>query len=106
MQIFFVCLSKQLHSWWKDIRFAVQTANTDGVLPLHFLCGSRPSVQTLQYLLGLFEGALGVMANAGDLPLILACKASSSQSVLQVLLTAYPEALTYMQEYYSSHATV
>ena len=39
----------------------------------------------------------------GDLPLMVACKASSSESVLQVLLTVYPEALIYMQEYYSSN---
>ena len=42
------------------------------------------------------------MTNAGDLPLMVACKASSSESVLQVLLTVYPEALIYMQEYYGS----
>ena len=80
----------------------MQAANNDGALPLHLLCGSRPSVQTVQYLLGLFQGALEVMTNAGDLPLMVACKASSSQSVLQVLLTAYPEALVYMHEYYTS----
>jgi len=80
---------------------AVQAANNAGALPLHLLCGSRPSVQALQYLLGLFQGALAMRTNAGDLPLMLACKASSSPSVLQVLLTVYPDALIYMQAYYS-----
>jgi len=81
---------------------AVQTANNEGALPLHLPCGSRPSVQTVQ-LLGLFQGALALRTNAGDLPSVVACKASSSESVLQVLLTVYPDALIYMQEYYSSH---
>ena len=85
---------------------AVQAANNDGALPLHLLCGSRPSVQTVQYLLGLFEGALEVMTNEGDLPFMVACKTAASESVLQVLLTTYPEALIYMQEYNSSHAAV
>ena len=39
--------------------------------------------------------------NAGDLPLMVACK-TASESVLQVLLTKYPGALIYMEEYYSS----
>ena len=80
---------------------AVQAANNAGALPLHLLCGSRPPVQTVQYLLGLFQGALAIRTNAGDLPLMVACKASSSESVLQVLLRADPDALIYMQAYYS-----
>ena len=88
---------------------AVQAANNDGALPLHLLCGSRlhllsrskPSVQTVQYLLGMFQGALAMRTHRGDLPLMVACKAYCSESVLQVLLTAHPEALVYMQEYYS-----
>jgi len=79
---------------------AVQTANNDGALPLHLLCATRPSVQTVQYLLGLFEGALAVTTHAGDLPLMVAGKLSSSESVLQVLLTAYPDALIYMEKFY------
>jgi len=70
------------------------------------LCGSRPLVQTVQYLLGLFEGALEVTTNAGDLPFMVACQTASSESVLQVLLKAYPNALIDMQEHYSSHAAL
>ena len=44
---------------------AVQAANNDGALPLHLLCGSRPSVQAVQYLVGLFQGALAMRTNAG-----------------------------------------
>jgi len=78
----------------------VLAANNDGALPLHLLCATRPSVQTVQYLLGLFEGALAVKTHEGDLPVMVAGKMSSSESVLQVLLTAYPDALIYMQKFY------
>ena len=81
---------------------AVQAANNDGALPLHLLCGSRPSVQAVLYLLGLFEGALAMRTHHGDLPLMVACKTAVSESVIQILLRMYPDALIYMQEYYSS----
>jgi len=81
---------------------AVQAANNDGALPLHLLCGSKPSVQAVQYLLGLFEGALAMTTHHGDLPLMVACKTAVSESVIQILLTRYPDALIYMQEYYDN----
>ena len=83
---------------------AAQATNNDGALPLHLLCGSsRPTLRSVKYLVDAFEGALGMVTNqGGDLPWMVACQASASESVLQVLLTSYPEALVYMQEYYSS----
>jgi len=84
---------------------ALQVPNNDGALPLHLLCGSRPPVQTVKYLVSLFEGALALMTHSGDLPLMVACKTLACESVIQVLLTAYPDALIYMQEYYGSQAS-
>ena len=82
---------------------ALQAPNNDGALPLHLLCGSSsPTLRAVKYLVDTFRGALGMVTNQGDLPLMVACQASAcSESVLQVLLRAYPEALVYMQEYYS-----
>ena len=43
---------------------AVQAPNNDGALPLHLLCGSpRPTLRTVKYLLGLFQGALEMGTN-------------------------------------------
>jgi len=82
---------------------AVEAPNNDEALPLHLLCGSsRPTLRAVKYLVDAFEGALGMVTNqGGDLPLMVACQASASESVLQVLLRADPAALIYMQEYYS-----
>ena len=95
----------------KEIRFlveldlpAVRMPNIVGALPLHLLCGSRPPAEVVQYLVRSFEGSLSIRTPSGDLPFMVACKTSASESVLQVLLTTYPDALVYMQEYYSSHA--
>ena len=83
---------------------AVQAPNNNGALPLHLLCGRKPQVQTVKYLLSLFEGALAMPTHQGHLPLMLACMTLACESVIQVLLTAYPDALIYMQEHYSLHA--
>ena len=47
------------------------------------------------------DNVVEATTDAGALPLMVACQAAASVSVLQVLLTTYPEALVYMQEYYS-----
>jgi len=83
---------------------AVQAPNSYGALPLHFLCGRKPQVQTVKYLLSLFEGALAMPTHQGHLPLMLACMPLACESVIRVLLMAYPDALIYMQEHYNSHA--
>jgi len=96
----------------KEIRFlverdaaAVRIPNNVGALPLHLLCGSRPPAEVVKYLVQSFEGSVAMRTPTGDLPLMVACKTSASESVLQVLLTAYPDALVYMQEYSRSHAS-
>jgi len=98
-----------------DIRFlvgaggdgTVHSLDHTGALPLHALCeGADPSVEAtkvkveaVKYLLELHPEAVTETTRDGDLPLMVASKASASTSVLQVLLTAYPEALEYMKEH-------
>ena len=71
-------------------------------LPLHVLCQSQPSVDVVKYMVKLYPMSVSEKTSLGALPFVLACECSASESVLQVLLTAYPEALDAMQTYYSS----
>ena len=92
-----------------DIRFLVQAGGArtlrakdhTGALPLHALSeAADPSVEAVQYLLELHRDALTTTTDDGDLPFMVAVKASASESVLQVLLTRRPQALEYMQQFY------
>ena len=83
---------------------AVRELNNDGALPLHLLCGATPPVQTVKYLVKCFEGSVATKTKLGKLPLVVACESSASESVIQVLLTEYPDALEleHMQAHDSS----
>ena len=70
-------------------------------LPLHILCQSIPSVDVVKYMVKLYPISVSEKTSLGALPLMLACECSASESVLQVLLTAHPEALVTMKTYYS-----
>ena len=85
---------------------AVHTPNNDGALPFHLLCGANcPPVNAVKYLLRRDPGFVSTKTPDGVLPFMLAYAAptsSSSLDVLQELLTAHPDALLFMREYYSS----
>ena len=70
-------------------------------LPLHILCQSQPSVDVVKYMVKLFPISVSEKTSLGALPFMLACECSASESVLQELLTAHPEALVTMKTYYN-----
>jgi len=70
-------------------------------LPVHILCQSMPSVDVVKYMVKLYPISVSEKTSFGALPLMLACECSASESVLQILLTAHPEALVTMKAYYS-----
>jgi len=71
-------------------------------LPLHILCQSKPSVDVVKYMLELYPISVSQKTSLGALLLMLACECLASESVLQVLLMAHPEALAAMETYYNS----
>jgi len=70
-------------------------------LPLHVACLAKPTVDVVKYMVKMYPISVSEKTSLGALPLMLACECSASESVLQVLLTAHPEALVTMKTYYS-----
>jgi len=57
--------------------------------------------QCAKYMLNLYPKSVSEKTSAGLLPVMLASMSAASESVLQVLLTEYPDALDDMKTYHS-----
>jgi len=70
-------------------------------LPLHVSCESKPPVDVVKFLLKMYSVSASEKTSAGALPAMLATECKAPAAVLYVLLTAYPEAVAFMQSYYN-----
>ena len=72
----------------------VSVRNKSGDLPLHcLLCGSNPTVEAVEYLLGKSPETVSATNVTGVLPLWLACGASAPEGVVYILLRKHPDVL-------------
>ena len=89
--------------------FAAAVKSAGGSYPLHFLCGSGASSvaqaasidEMMTLLLDQYSAAAGEADETGNLPLHFLCKTGAGQTesqTAQKLITAYPEALTALDE--------
>jgi len=65
---------------------AVRALDNEGALPLHRLCGSNPLCNTVEFLMGAYEGSISVRTHNGDLSFMVACQTRASLSVMLILL--------------------
>jgi len=72
---------------------ALSARDQDGALPLHRLLHSRPALDLVEFLVEEYANSVQVTTNEGELPFVVASKASCSIDVLCTLLRAYPDAL-------------
>jgi len=66
------------------------------------VCRVQPGVDIVKYLLKCHGGAVSVSTRDGDLPVMVACQKRCSEEVIQELLLANPNGVTYMQQFYNS----
>jgi ankyrin repeat protein len=80
-------------------RTAAATTDSGRYTPLHHACETGASVETVEFLLCVYEGAAKLVTRKQDTALHIACNANKDVAAVRLLIKSNPDALTMTNDY-------